>query len=788
MRAKRFLSGLLAAAALAGLLVLPPASAAGSGFSDITDPAMSNAAETLRVLGVVDGTGNAAFNPGGTLTRAEFCKMAVEILGRGDEEPAQRSRTIFSDVGPTHWARGYVNLASSITVGGSGGEDGTAGTRLIMGVGDGTFRPDRAITYGEAVTMLGRVLGYGDDNVAAGANWYDGYVGLAQSSGLADGLSLSGSSDLTRGEAAILFYNLLFTSPRGSDGVYLSTLGGSLEDNVIVLSTDATADDGTGGSVLTTSGTYKTDRATFGPELRGVRGRIVLDKDKKLLAILPEESATFRSVTVMGSPEANAIPVVGGEVLKVTLTTPVYKSDTQTPSTYEKEWSALRSGTPLVLGYNGSGKLDYIYMPSASAQAEDGNVLVLKNKPSGSGNPFTILTGSRNTVMYKNGVPAQVGDLRQYDVGTYDKASDTLFVSDLKLCGLYEYAYPNPAAPSKVTVMGLELDVLPGAQADLAAFKVGEKVTFLLTTGGQVAGAVSPDTAGSNAVGVAEISGGKATVKLLDGGLTLAGTITNGASSAESLNGRLVTVSSYKPGQLTLSRVTGGGASAALDLANDRLGNKQLSPGVHFFEQVDNGPLTTIERDDILIDRVPAARITYVGYDWAGRVDKVVLNDVTGDLYEYGMLYYQSTNPDDVEEGSAVYDKVTLYNGAGSSVYNTLYADIRSGRMGGVAKGVGQLGGGARLAGHMPLNAVEGVLRSQIDAETMTLTTPEMVLPISDQVQCYNKATGTWYTVGTDDESHREALRLTLAFSNDLTVYYDRSPEEGGKVRVVVAE
>ena len=101
-----------------------------------------------------------------------------------------------------------------------------------------------------------------------------------------------------------------------------------------------------------------------------------------------------------------------------------------------------------------------------------------------------------------------------------------------------------------------------------------------------------------------------------------------------------------------------------------------------------------------------------------------------------------------------------------------------------VAKGVGQLGGGARLAGHMPLNAVEGVLRSQIDAETMTLTTPEMVLPISDQVQCYNKATGTWYTVGTDDESHREALRLTLAFSNDLTVYYDRSPEEGGKVRV----
>ena len=790
MRVKRFLSGLLAAATLAGLLVMAPASAAGStAFTDITDPATANAAETLRVLGVVDGTGGSVFDPGGTLTRAEFCKMAVEILGRGDEEPAQRSRTIFSDVGPAHWARGYVNLAASITVGGSGEE---GGARLIMGVGDGTFRPDRAITYGEAVTMLGRVLGYGDDNVASGANWYDGYVGLAQSSGLADGLSLSGGSTLTRGQAAVLFYNLLFTSPRGSDGVYLTSLGGSLEDNVIVLSTDATAEDGTSGSVLTTSGTYKTDRAAFGAELRGVRGQIVLDKDKKLLAILPEESSTFRSVTVMGSPEANAIPVVGGEELKVTLTTPVYKSDTKTPSTYEKEWSTLRTGTALVMCYNGSGKLDYIYMRSASDQAGDDNVMVLKNKFTGSGNPFTILTGSRNTVMYKNGVPAQVGDLRQYDVGTYDKASDTLFVSDLKLCGLYEDAYPNPAAPSKVTVMGLELDVLPGAQDDLAAFEVGEKVTFLLTTGGQVAGAVSPSAASSNAVGVAEISGDKATVELLDGGLTLSGTITNSASSAEQLNGRLVTVSSYKRGQLTLSRVTGAGASAALDLDSGRLGTKQLSPGVHFFEQVDNGPLTTIERSDILIDRIPAARITYVGYDWAGRVDKVVLNDVTGDLYEYGMVYYQPGRYVETSDGEGgttqKYEagELSITNGSGTHTYQVNYVDgARSRQMGGAAPAGGKE---AKLTGFMTLKTVKGVLRSQIDADTMTLTTPEMVLPVSDQVQCYNKATGTWYTVGKDDESHREALRLTLAFSNNLTVYYDRSPEEGGKVRIVVAE
>ena len=133
MKKRTWLSALLAVALLVSMLVMPSASAAGnSAFTDITDPDQANAAEMLRLLGVVNGTGGGAFRPQGTLTRGEFCKMTVEIMGRGDEEPAQRSRTIFTDVSSTHWARGYINLAASITVGGSAGGDGessTAGTR-----------------------------------------------------------------------------------------------------------------------------------------------------------------------------------------------------------------------------------------------------------------------------------------------------------------------------------------------------------------------------------------------------------------------------------------------------------------------------------------------------------------------------------------------------------------------------------------------------------------------------------------------------------------------------------
>ena len=799
MRFRRFLSGLLSAALVVGLLVLPPASAAGtSGFTDIADARTADAAGMLRLLGVVDGTGGTSFKPGGTLTRAESCKMTVEIMGRGGEEPAQRSRTIFTDVGPTYWARGYVNLASSITIGGGTGEDASAGTRLIMGVGDGTFQPNRAITYGEAVTILMRVLGYSDGDVATGTNWYDGYVGLGQSSGLADGLTISGGDNITRGQAAILFYNLLFTESKGGDQIYLTTLGGSLENNAIILSTNATADDGTTGSVLTTSGTYKTDRATFDETLNGTRGQLVLDKEKKLLAVLPEEGSTLRSVTVMGTPEANAIPVLGDETISVTLQTPVYKSDSQSADTYENVWTSLRSGTPLKLCFNGSGQLDYIYMSAGGAVVSDDNVLVAKNKPSGTSNPFASLSDGKTPQIFKNGIPADLTDLRQYDVGTYDAGSNTLFVSDLKLTGLYENAYPNSNAPSTVTVMGAEFSVLPSAIPDLAQFKVGDRMTLLLTTTGQVAGAVSTDVAKSNAVGVAKVtaggegSDGTAEITLLDGLITLKGSTTG----SEKLNGYLVTVSSGRRGYLTLSRVNGKGASGILNLTTGRVGTKALSEGARFFEQVGNGELVEIERSDITVDTVPANKITYVGYDWAGRVDKLVLDDVTGDRYDYGMIYYRPAGPQDVENAPdtgkvpQTYQngEIRVTNGSGQQSYVVGSVEgAKSGRYGGIAGSLDTLNGKHRLAGYVPLTSADGIRRSQIDTSTMVLTTNEMVLPISSQVQIYSEATGGWYTV-SKDASAKDNLERALAFSNDMTVYYDRTPGEGGKVRIIVLE
>ena len=161
---KRLISVLLSAVLAAGLLT--PALAATPSFSDVSDPELSARVDSLRMLGVVAGDTAGTFRPNSTLTRAEFCVMAVNAMGNAGQVALYSTRTIFPDVRSDHWARGYINLAASTRLG--GGEDG-GGEMLMVGVGDGTFRPNQTITFAEAVTIMMRILGYTASDVASGS-------------------------------------------------------------------------------------------------------------------------------------------------------------------------------------------------------------------------------------------------------------------------------------------------------------------------------------------------------------------------------------------------------------------------------------------------------------------------------------------------------------------------------------------------------------------------------------------------------------------------------------------
>lgn len=791
MKIKRFLAGLLAAALVCGLMVVVPASAATggastSGFTDITDPAVAEAAEVLRLLGVVNGTGGTAFNPGGTLTRAEFCKMAIEIMGKGEEASAQMNRTIFLDVKGDHWARGYINLAASTRLGAT--EEGGGGEMLMVGVGDGTFRPNQTITFAEAVTIMMRILGYTASDVASGSSWYSGYLASASVIGLTDGVSLTWNSTITRGQTAILFENMLYTNPKGTETPYLTQLGGSITDEAVVISLNATAADGTTGCILTTGSTdpYKTNHVPFDTALAGSRAKLVLDKNSKVIAIMPSDGGTQRTVTVI-TAESIYVIASGGEKLDLTLDTPVYRESGET--TYETIYKNLKIGSKLVFHYGVTGKLEYLYLPSTQA-AETAAVA----KATGSGNPFASLVGNDTGYqILKNGMPATLSDIRQYDVATYDKATKTLYVSDLRLTGVYENAAPSPVTPLSVTMMGATFPVLSSAYNDLTSFKIGDVVTLLLTSDGQVAGAVSPADAKSTIVGVVEkMDGSTATVAPLvkipnasGEPITFKGETSYSGDSAARMQGMLVTVSSSKPNTLSLSRLSSSGTSGALDVNARTLGSDKLADNVVLYERVGNGKPEKITFEQLTRATVPAHKISYVGKDYAGRINFILFDDVTGDQYTYGFAKKGQDQTGGSGDLSYSNPTITVENGSKSSGDLISAAAIKEGTPVGITASLEKIGDVYKLASWVELKAVENVSRSAFDmnenpaggvAPIGTVTTNNMVLPVAGNVICYNKVTKQWF--GSLDEAR--------AYADTLTIYYDRAPQEGGKVRLVV--
>ena len=490
---KKFLS-LLLSAALVLAMVLP----ASAAFTDITDSQLQKQVSVLQMLGVIGGTSASTFSPNGTLSRAQFCKMAVVLLGRENEEPLYRNRTIFPDVKSNHWARGYINLAVSVDVGGSTGENGqtTGGVKLIRGMADGTFQPDRAITYAEAVTILMRVLGYSDTD--AGMNWPTGYLQLAAKLGVTDGLSgLNANSSLTRAQAATMFYQALFAKTK--DGAPYYQKLGTAKTGVILTGNNGKLEDGSTGGLVTSDGNvYKLANGASAPaELVGQRGMLLLrSQDNAVLTFLPQ--GTQKTVSV-DKAEAAWFTDDTGHRYTIDPTTPVYTPNEST--TYEKLWMDLRGGSVLTVYYNDTGKIESAYY---SMGASSDTVMIAKSLSNG-GNPFgALLNGAVNYKIYRDGNPATVADIQEFDVGIYDATARVLQVSSAKLTGTYDNVEPNEKSPVKVTMLGMTFELMTQAQRDMAKFKLGDRVTLLLTADGRVAGVRSASEVESSNVGILE--------------------------------------------------------------------------------------------------------------------------------------------------------------------------------------------------------------------------------------------------------------------------------------------
>lgn len=164
-----------------------------AGYNDVAEDAdYAGAVELLSALEIFEGDENGNFNPDKTVSRAEMAALICRATGLEEMAEASKGATAFTDVAASHWASGYINVASS--------------NGIINGVGGGKFAPDATLTYPQAVKMIVYALGFelmAEDN----GGWDAGSVYVANKYKVTEGAAVNA----TRGNLAILLANAMST-------------------------------------------------------------------------------------------------------------------------------------------------------------------------------------------------------------------------------------------------------------------------------------------------------------------------------------------------------------------------------------------------------------------------------------------------------------------------------------------------------------------------------------------------------------------------------------------------
>ena len=606
------------------------AAPAGAAFSDISSGSLQQTASILGSLGIMQGTGNNRFEPNRPLTRAEFCKLAVTAMGIDDASP-YASYTIFPDVHASHWAARYVNAALR--------HPDFKDNYIIRGYADGTFGPDRQLTYGEVCTMLLRMLGYKESDI--GPFWPADYIAQANALGLTQGVSIKDAkTPVTRADAATMLLNTLGTSTRsdGQEGSPLiSRVSSSTVENCILLETSETDSSLAADEALFYENGTLSARKTAGKldrSLIGVYGTLVIGKkgDNVAVGVVPDTASRQETYEVVNAAADRIVTKTGA--FRPNRDTPTYLSrdssaeDSKLKSLAEV-WSSILPGDTLHAYYNEYGSLALLaVLPGTSIS--HANTFV-----------YGIATSANIPSEYKivkNGAVIDPSGLKKYDVVTLDAANRQALVSDTRVSGRYSEGGPTVSYPPEVKVYGNSFRISDSAAAFLKDMKLKDYITLLFDADGNVAAAYPRSTVSADMQGiVTAIDEGKATVTLTNG-ITLRNMDIDKLDKPTALMGRLVSVSTNGDKAVLTRRTLSGKTSGEWSLSDGKLGSKPVSSRVNVYEEVLSGaPLSRIALSDISLAKVPSSDIRYTVTDSAGTITTVILGDVTGDSWLYGM-------------------------------------------------------------------------------------------------------------------------------------------------------
>ena len=717
----------------------------------------------LKTLEIMVGDSNGDMRFEDTITRAEFTKVATMVSSYRKSIALNQKTSPFSDVPYKHWAVGYIR---------AGVDNG-----IITGYPDSTFKPENDVLYEEALTILLRILGYGGGSDFQGSYPYSQYS-LANSIDLTDGIDAELGDFLTRKQVADLLLNALDTNVKNSNYTLYSNFNVQKFEDVILLATSKEDVSVPLNKVLTTSGTFKYDIDVN--NLIGSKGNIYVENGDTIILFENDNGISETDKFVVYSTLSDGVIIYkDGNFEQVAIDDNTVTYYNNNKSVFSTVKSAVKMGDTISIYKADNGEIDYINISKGDLKGP--YVFIQQGWFNHEiGNP-------ENYLILKNGNIIDYLEVEDYDIYYYSTDLGIIMVYDTKITGVYNSATPNQEVPVSINVSGKNYEIESADAFKLLSstgkFKYGDTITLLLGKDKKIAGVIKSDSVKSNNIGYLIDAGIKNYITENDKEVSkyyVSVVMTNGETIeyksrtdySDYVNS-IVEVS-FKDDLATLTKIREGNKkniSGTFNAESMYLGNYAVSKNVEIIDvgTTDNyksAMYVTVEPQRLDSVRLSSNSILYYEMNEKNAITKLVLSNVTGDYYYYGVVTKVTK---DYERMMGYY----TYNVDGSertyTSQNTVF---------GVSKGPAKIIlNGNTVSSMTNLSKPTGTIK---EINNTYVTVGETHYLIDDNVKIYYNNDNWDYMLITMEDL------LSDEDYNIVGVYYDKPSTSGGRVRVIL--
>ena len=251
--------------------------------------------------------------------------------------------------------------------------------------------------------------------------------------------------------------------------------------------------------------------------------------------------------------------------------------------------------------------------------------------------------------VYRNGSVSTSAQLSAYDVYYYNASAKTVWIYTRKAAGRITAVSPSASAPTSVTVAGTSYTIASSsAAAQLSSLNgggVGQVVTLLLGMNNETVAVLTGDEADEVFYGVVQTAARSlveengadvrqaVAVKCTDG-------VTRTVNVDKSLNypaGWMVKITVNTEGE-QVETITKTSTSGTINADGTALGGTALADDVEILDTTSEGVAGTVSPSRLSGVTLSDADVRYYTTNENGQIDRLILNDVTGDLWTYGVL------------------------------------------------------------------------------------------------------------------------------------------------------